>query len=122
MLILNIQLNEIFKTLKSNVTGLDNPNSFPYANHHNQSTLFASSPSNPPSTKPDNKNTNKIHKFFSFVEISVPPFFLTDIYIFTVTLYIDKHFFSSNLYSFFKYNLLWKSIHFLTFTFIFILV
>ena len=75
--ILIIHPNVIFKTLKSSDNGSDNPNSCPYASHHNQLTLDASSPNNPPITRPDNKNTSNIQKFFSFVAIFVPPF-LTD--------------------------------------------
>ena len=58
MFILNINPKVIVITLKSNSIGVASPKFSPYDSHHNHSTFEASSPSNPPITNPDNKNTN----------------------------------------------------------------
>ena len=56
-------------TLKSSVTGLVSPKEFPYDNHHKKSIFEDISPISPPTTIPDNINTNNTHIFFSFVAI-----------------------------------------------------
>ena len=56
MFILNINPKVIDITLKSNCTGVLKPKLCPYDNHHSPPDLFATSPSNPPITNPDNIN------------------------------------------------------------------
>ena len=67
--IFRVNPNVNFIMFKSNTTGLDNPNSCPYDNHHRKSTFDASSPNNPPITNPDSINTIKIHIFSSLFDV-----------------------------------------------------
>ena len=57
--ILNISANVIFTILKSNTSGLSNPNCCPNPIQLSQLTFCAKSPSNPPTTNPDKININK---------------------------------------------------------------
>ena len=72
-LILNINANVILTTLKSKTIGSCSPNVWLYESHHNQSTLDASCPNNPPTTNPDKINTNNIlflnHNQIYFIKI-----------------------------------------------------
>jgi len=67
MLILNINPNVTVITLKLSSIGEESPKLSPYESHHKKSTFPANSPSNPPITNPDSKNTIKIHILLSLV-------------------------------------------------------
>ena len=75
MFIFSIIENVSLIMLKSNCNGSDKPKLSPYANHHNESIFAANCPISPPITRPDSKNTNNIHIFFSLVAICAPPYF-----------------------------------------------
>ena len=62
MLILNMHANVICMMLKSNVIGFSSPKLWLYDSHQSQLTFDASSPSKPPTTKPDKIKINNKEK------------------------------------------------------------
>ena len=73
-----LQLIVIFIIFRSSTNGSASPKLFPYDNHHRKSTLDASSPNKPPTTKPAKININNTHIFLSLVA-TLLLLFLTEI-------------------------------------------